>query len=198
MLDVSRGVRELTDLETIRSLLPGCVEVIKTNGQQDRAGIDYLATLRGGAVVAIDAKTRQSGCSRYWADGIPDLALEKWSVIPSNGYDGKTGWTLSETSNVDYILFTFDKSDSNEVFLYPFQLLRAAFRAEIHNWYRIYRHRIQNSGTWQSECVFVPEHVVWKAVRYVMHDTAVDVTPPMLFSDEPNMTQDTGYSSDYA
>jgi hypothetical protein len=169
MLQISRGVREANDLETLKALLPGCIDVHKTDLEQDRSGVDYLATLRRGAVVKIDGKTRTPGCSKWWRNSIPELALEKYSVIPCEGNTSKTGWTLSESSEVDYILFTFDPRDSSEVFLYPFQLLRSAFRAEIKAWYRLYRVAQQESDTWMSECVFVPEPIVWKAVRHIMH-----------------------------
>lgn len=168
MLAYSRGVREQTDLDTIAALIDGCVDVTKTDVSTDRAGVDYVATLRGGAQVLIDAKARTPGCSRFWRTG-PELALEVWSVRPENQQRGKVGWTLSEANIVHYILFTFDPSDSKEVFLYPFQLLRMAFRRNLKSWRNAgYRTDIQNSGSWRSECLFVPESVVWKGIYHAM------------------------------
>jgi hypothetical protein len=169
MLEYSRGVREQTDLDTIAAMIDGCIDVTKTDVEMDRQGVDYIATLRGGATVLVDAKTRTAGCSRWWRNG-PELALEKWSVRPENGQNGKTGWTLCETKQVDYILFTFDPSDSSEVFLYPFQLLRLTFRRNLSTWYgsKKYKVDVQNSGTWRSECVFMPEQIVFNALREVM------------------------------
>lgn len=166
-LERSRGVLASTDLATIKGMLAGCVNVEKTNEQQDREGIDYVATLRKGATVLIDAKTRMRGCSRWWRHG-PELALETWSVRPDRNTPGKVGWTLNETTNVDYILFIFDPTDTKEVFLYPFQLLRTTYRTHKAEWYDKYRVDIQDSGGWTSECVFVPESVVWEALRQVM------------------------------
>lgn len=167
-LEYSRGVRQATDLDTIRALIAGCVNVEKTDEEQDRAGVDYVATLRKGGLVLIDGKTRTPGCSRHWRNG-PELALELWSVRPENGREGKAGWTVCETKNVDYILFTFDPKDSDKVFLYPFQLLRMAFRAHYKSWKESgYKTDIQDSGGWHSECIFVPESVVWQSLRTVM------------------------------
>ena len=92
-LAYSRGVREATDLQTIAALIPGCISVVKTDIEQDRAGIDYVATLRKGARILIDAKTRKRGCSQHWRQG-PELALETWSVLPDDKNKGKVGWTL--------------------------------------------------------------------------------------------------------
>jgi hypothetical protein len=168
MLEYSRGVRESTDIETIQRMIAGCTGVQKTDEATDRAGVDYIATLRRGTEILIDAKTRTAGCSRWWTKG-PELALELWSVRPEQGISGKTGWTANEASPVDYILFTFDESDSDQVFLYPFQLLRIAFRRNYHIWKKQgYKTDIQDSGRWTSECIFVPEIVVWTSVRKSM------------------------------
>lgn len=167
MLAYSRGVREATDLLTIQNLIDGCVSVMKTDSEIDKTGIDYIATLRKFAEVTIDGKARRPGCSKHWKQG-PELALEKWSVKPANGSKGKVGWTLCEAKNVDYILFTFDPSDSDAVFLYPFQLLRMTFRRNYSEWWKHYKTDIQSSGSWKSECIFVPESVVWAALRQAM------------------------------
>lgn len=176
MLDYSRGIREQTDALTIESLIVGCTYVKKTNEADDRAGVDYVATLRNGATILIDAKTRTPGCSRYWRQG-PELALEVWSVMPGGKYgipqtQRKTGWTLCEKKNVDYILFTFAPSDSPEVFLYPYQLLRMTFARQLPQWRQAYKSDTQDSGTWQSQCLFVPETVVWRALRDSMRGRA--------------------------
>lgn len=163
-LEISRGIREATDMETIERLLAGCVHVVKTGRELDRQGVDYIATLRGGSTVLIDAKTRTPGCSLYWEQG-PELALEIYSVCPDDGRSGKVGWTLNEASNVDYILFTFDPIDTKDVYLYPFQLLRTCFRRNLGEWKGRYETGHQKSDSWRSECIFVPEFVVWEAVR---------------------------------
>lgn len=174
MLQYSLGVREETDAETIKALIPGCVNVEKTAQEIDKTGVDFVATLRNGAEILVDAKTRTPGCSRYWMTG-PELALELWSVKPQNGQKGKAGWTVCEAKNVDYVLFTFHPSDTDQVFLYPFQLLRIAFRNNYFAWRRMgYKTGTQSSGSWQSECIFVPETVVWDSVRECMQGVYAD------------------------
>src|SRR4030042_6046812 len=97
----SQGVQQASDIETIRSIITGCVSVKKTSTEVDRNGIDYIAELRGGAKIRIDSKTREIGCSQYWQNGEPELAPEIWSVMPNGKYhipreQAKTGWTLTE------------------------------------------------------------------------------------------------------
>lgn len=177
MLTYSRGMREQTDALTIQGMIDGCAQVVKTGLAEDRAGVDYVATLRNGATILIDAKTRTPGCSKYWRQG-PELALEIWSVKPGGKYGTpaarqKTGWTLCESKNVDYILFTFDPIDARDVFLYPYQLLRMTFRRMLPQWRLAYKNDVQDSHEWESQCVFVPESVVWNALRNSMRAEAV-------------------------
>jgi hypothetical protein len=171
-LTFSLGEREKFDLGTLKRAITGCIDVVKTNTEIDKAGVDYIATLRRGAQVLIDAKAREKGASRYWKNGEPELALEKWSVCPNGKYQGKTGWTLSESSNVDLILYTFDPEDSRDFYLIPFQQLRMAFIQNIMLWQKQYKVKRQNSRSWQSEAVFVPASVVIKAVTEQMKGRA--------------------------
>lgn len=171
-LRASRGVRELTDIETLRDLIPGCVSVVKTDTQTDKQGVDYIATLRRGAEIYIDAKTREPGASRYWNGNGPELALEIWSVMPGGKYNtpqerAKVGWTLCEAKQTDMVYYTFDPSDSNNVYLIPFQHLRMALRQNAHNWIKRYRRKTQDSYQWESQCIFVPADVVLKAIDNV-------------------------------
>ncbi len=148
----------------IAETLPGILSVIKTDTDVDKTGIDYIATLRKGATIGIDLKLRDRGCSRYWQDG-EEFALEIWSVIPDRHHKGKVGWTLDESKATDYTLHAFDVSDSDRLFLLPFQLLRKAFRMHFSQWLSIYRMAKQSSVDWKSECIFVPSHVVLTAIR---------------------------------
>jgi hypothetical protein len=154
-LNFSRGIREKTDIETLKVMIVGSASIEKTDEKTDRAGIDYIARLRSGAEVLIDAKARDKGASRFWKYG-PEVALEIWSDKGRK----VTGWTLNESKNTDLILFTFDPSDTLECWLVSFQLLRIAFRNNITKWYSEYKTAIQTSGyngrSWKSECVFVP------------------------------------------
>ena len=178
MLDFSVGQQQKTDVETIRRMITGCVRVEKSGVEMDVNGIDYIATLRGGAEIFIDAKNRNKGCSRFWTNG-PEVALEKWSAMPDENTKGAVGWSLCETKNVDYILFTFDPEDCEYVYLFGFQLLRVAFRKYCAEWFELYSHAIQTSHAeqriWQSECVFVPVYTVYDAVREVSQAPLIPV-----------------------
>lgn len=170
-LAFSRGQREQSDIETLMVMLPGCISIIKTDIETDKAGIDYIAALRKGATILIDAKAREPGAAKWWRNG-PELALELWSVKPGGKYNtpktrARTGWTLCEQKQTDLILFTFDPLDTNDVFLFSFQLLRIAFRQNASHWRQVYKIGIQDSGSWESECVFVPVNVVASEVNKI-------------------------------
>ena len=165
----SLGEREQFDISILQRVISKCVTVEKTTEELDRKGIDYIATLENGAEIYIDAKTRRTvRC----VDGSPELALEIWSVKPTNGNKGKIGWTLNTETNVDMILYTFPKDKWEYFYLIPFQFLRMAFQANGREWMKKYRRSVQENGTWQSECMFVPAHVVLDSVSKQMSGAA--------------------------
>ena len=170
-LEMSRGIVCATDLATIQSMIPGCKDVRIATISQDKAGTDYIATLRGGAEILIDGKTREKGVRAKWRNHhIPELALEKWSVIPNSSCpNGKVGWSLCETKQTDMVLYTFNPADSLTCFLFPFQHLRMAFRKNIKYLYANFKVAPQSSQhgshSWQSECVFVPENILWNLIE---------------------------------
>ena len=180
---LQRSKAGMTAETLIQSWLTGCVSVVASNVADDRNGIDYWATLRRGAVVGIDHKLRDPGCSKFWKLGWPELALEIWSVTPENGKPGATGWTLDEAKNTDYILYTFDPGDSDEAYLVPFQLLRLVFRKHFDEWCAAYHplpqksYRAATGHSWHSEAVFVPAPVVLDAVRDEMECRPVLAAP---------------------
>lgn len=165
-----------TDERLIKRLIPNCIGVQKTDIDTDKSGIDYTARLSGGAEIGIDVKTRDKGASKYWKHGEAELALEIWSVCPVGGRYGKIGWTLSESSNVDMILYKFDVTDSLKVYIFPFQFLRMAFMRNGKEWVKRYSRKRQNSGSWSSEAVFVPASEVKKAIMSEMEAEIIDVT----------------------
>lgn len=172
-LAYSQGQRTDNDIDTLMSLITGCISVVKTDVAMDRTGVDYVATLRRGSKINIDAKTREPGCSEYWKHGEPELAPEIWSVMPNGKYHiprdhAKAGWTLDEAKATDYIYCTFDPIDSDQVYFLPFQLYRMAFRRNLAVWRERYKVAMQDSKKWQSMCVFVPVSVVLDAIRVEM------------------------------
>lgn len=169
MLNFSIGQRSDTDAATIKKLLHGCQTVEKNEVDGNDRGVDYIATLRRGTVVLIDAKTRQKGCGRFWS-GEPELAIEIYSVMPGGLFDtptdkAKAGWTLDESKLTHMILYTFDPSDSETTYLLPFQSLRIATARNREKWTARYKVGIQTSGSWQSKAVFVPASVVIEAIK---------------------------------
>ena len=169
-LSWSQGRKKGTWEDVIKSLIHGCVEVQQSDDEDDKNGVDYWASLRSGAFIAIDLKARGTGASRFWRFGEPEFALETWAVIPENGLIGKTGWALSEAKNVDYILFAFE--DTDLCYLVPFQLLRMAFVENYKIWKSQYGETFQHSQgafqRWRSKAVFVPASVVCNAVSSQM------------------------------
>ncbi len=168
-LNFSLGVVAATCQETIVAMLPGCVDVRKTDVDTDKTGIDYIATLRRNSEIFIDHKARDKGCSCFW-NGEPEIAVELWSVRPINGRRGIVGWTLDESKKTHYTLHTFHPDDSVNAYLLPFQLLRVAYRANFADWNKR-PGGIQDSGEWQSECRFIPVSVVLKEITNAMIDS---------------------------
>lgn len=171
-LQCSKGVLSESIEDTIKAMLPGCVDVDGASEDEDKNGIDYWAHLESGHSVAIDVKTRERGCKKFWQNGLPELALEVWSNVSRK----TIGWTLDVSKKTEYVFYIFDQSDSNECFLIPFQLLRSAFKKNGRDWYNEFGSKIQkstdaNGNTWQSEAIFVPAPVVLSAVFDVMKYT---------------------------
>ena len=157
-----------SDKQLLKNIFLGCTDVQKTSEELDKQGIDYVVTLKDGAEVFVDVKTREKGASRFWKNNVPELAIECWSVCPANGNKGKPGWTFSQKSVVDYILYTFDYSDSKLNYIFPFQILRIASQKNYLIWRDTYKRARQSSRGWESESVFVPADVVIKAINSVM------------------------------
>jgi hypothetical protein len=150
--------------QIISETLPGIVSVEKTCVDVDKTGVDYIATLRGGSRINIDLKLRSEGCSKFWKNGVEELALEVWSVMPEGNMKGKAGWTLDEAKDTHYTLHAFSEKDSHNAYLLPFQLLRKAFRLNAKRWMEQFRVEVQSSGSWKSQCVFVPALMVVSAI----------------------------------
>ena len=170
-LRFSQGERGIRDVEILKHAIRDCVAVRKTDIETDKKGIDYIATLKGGAEIGIDVKVRDKGISKYWKDGKEDLLLEIWSVFPDGNHRGKWGWTLSDETNVDFILYTFDEADSDKYFLLPYQLLRMAFFHNGKKWIEEYGTKFAHSSSWSTQITFVPASVVLEAINAEMQGT---------------------------
>ena len=167
-LKFSQGKRGERDAELLKRVINDCIDVRKTDIETDKKGIDYIATLKGGAEIGIDVKARDKGISSYWEDGKEDLLLEIWSVCPDEKNEGKLGWTLSDKTNVDFILYTFDEADSKNYYLLPYQLLRMAFLHNGRQWKSEYGTKFASSGSWKTQFMCVPANVVIEAINTEM------------------------------
>ena len=170
-LRFSQGKRGCRDAEILKNAIQNCIDVRKTDIETDKKGVDYIATLQGGAEIGIDVKARDKGTSRYWRNGQEELTLEVWSVCPEGENKGKLGWTLSDETNVDYILYTFDEADSKNYYLLPYQSLRMAFLSNGRKWMEKYGIKKSTSGSWSSQEIFVPASEVMDAVKAQMQGT---------------------------
>ena len=162
-LRYSLGEQQTFDCNILKSHIPNCIEIKKTDTATDKTGIDYIAVLDGGAKIYIDAKTRTPGCSRYW-HGEPELAIEMWSVVEKK----KVGWTFSKKTNVDYILYTFPKEDYSGYFFIPFQLLRSAAKHCYPEWKKRYPKYYQQNNGYTSQAMFIPASVLIAEVQREM------------------------------
>ena len=185
-LEFSLGAHEDFDIGILQRIFK-FADIKKTDEETDRkTGVDYIATLRKGGTVNIDAKTREPGASKFWKfnpNQEPELALEIWSAKPVDGNKGKAGWTLDESSNVDYILYTFDKSDTNKFYFIPLQLLRISYLEHYNEWNAKYKHGKQyttKSGSgWHSECIFVPASVILSEInKHMQGELTVCMSKP--------------------
>lgn len=177
MLAFSAGRRCDSDAVTIMRMLDGCERVHVTGGGAlNRLGVDYVAVLRGGAEVFVDAKARRKLPERVrWSHG-PDLQLETWSVVPGTCPDcprGKPGWTVDESKITDLVLFTFDPEDTKLCYLVGHQHLRMAMRRNYDAWATRWGPpkpqttpctRCRGAHSYESRCMFVPAAEVLDAI----------------------------------
>jgi hypothetical protein len=164
-----------TDMAAIKSKLTGCVDIRPAKNDEDRAGIDYIATIKGGGEVYIDLKTRAAGCSKYWkarsrkGEIIPELAIETWSVCPNRRRpNGEVGWTFDCRKKTDLILYRFDPQDYGDPFLVPFQILRMAAEQRRDDWALCCKIDRQRNHSYFSESIFVRADWVMNAMNTVM------------------------------
>lgn len=163
-LEYSLGSRLSFDETVLLQMIPNAVKVIKTEMAEDKLGVDYIVYLKDGSKITIDAKTRQPNSSRYWRYGEPELCIERYSVVECK----KLGWLLKDSEiHPDYILYTFDKSDSDKVYLIPFLLLKKAVYTNGIKWrekYKIFTQPNSSYGGYHSDAMFIPASVLIKAV----------------------------------
>jgi hypothetical protein len=130
----------------IRTSLPGVTHVERAGEFSDRNGTDYWARREYQPGLSVDLKLRTEDWSLRGRD---DVALETWSVVGQ-----KTGWSRDETKQTDWVLWYWQ--DTRRYLLFPFPALCSVFTRNAADWLARYKHAPQSSGSWESECVFVP------------------------------------------
>jgi len=147
-------------IKIIKNRIPGCTGIQRATPQADKDGTDYFANRHQNTPLSIDLKLREED---YKSKGHDDLALETWSVIPENGRQGKIGWTRDPQKRTDYILWYWQ--DTGRFCLVSFHALCFVFQKRWEKWRKLFPPHVQNSGSWKSECVFVPRHIVFKSIH---------------------------------
>ncbi len=158
----SDGVAISADVNKILlDRIPAALRVERADGTADRNGTDWWVVRKYCLnSLSIDLKARDFD---WLKKGQDDLALETWSVLPTDASPGKVGWTRDPEKRTDYILWLW--CDTLRFCLVPFPALCKAFTYFWEDWSKQYKTRRQNSGGWQSECVFVPRQVVFAAIN---------------------------------
>lgn len=146
-------------LELVRRLIPDAISAELAHPTDDKNGTDiWVYRDQRLRPISVDQKTRE--LDPMVAYGSDDLALETWSNVERR----KIGWALDPTKQTDYILWYFVPT-RRYVFL-PFLPLRTVFAANNLAWRSQYRSARQNTdGLYHSECLFVPQNVLWRAIH---------------------------------
>lgn len=165
-LEASRGSVADQDKSTLTKFFSGVQTVLTGSEAQDRRGIDYVVRFEHGGQTLVDAKGRELGCSRYWGSE-PELALEVCSVVDKDGRCRKSGWTWDAGKECQYILYRFRPEDCANAWVIPFQQLRTAFLRSGRAWATEFGVKMQHSGDWESQCIFVPVSAVEDALSRV-------------------------------
>jgi len=137
----------------------GFSHVHQANEKEDQKGGDYLAKDFNGRQVYIDVKRREKGCSKYWKNGIPEVAIEFESVCAGGKYNIKEpriGWSFDDKKITDWIVYLFDESDFKSALYIDFKLLYAALHEFKNVLTKKYKLKYQDSGQWESSAMFVP------------------------------------------
>lgn len=181
-LKYSEDVCAKQTAELLKVIFPDAIDVAKSNRQDDLNGVDYWVTLRNGKRLGVDIKNRTTDPSLYYKK-IQDVALEIYSKV--QGY--VVGWTGDPSKITDYIVWYYIETKRWCVF--PFKPMRSAFIRNGDHWAGIYKTAKQTTTyepteeRWQSECVFVPNTVVWEAMQEFLDTT-----------DDPNIPRTSGYA----
>lgn len=161
-MSMSQGVSANAKIsEILMGNVPGATAARLASPKDDRNGTDWWLDHTSGKSISVDCKVRESDWLATHPDE-DDLALETHSVIEAN----KVGWTRDPQKRTDYILWLW--RDTGRWCLLPFPMLCGVFMDSWKRWsneFRIARQvTVAPSGSYHSECVFVPRRTVWRAI----------------------------------
>jgi hypothetical protein len=159
-LAMSHGVSASNSIaDILLANLPGAIRIEKATLAEDRSGVDWWANMLNGDRVGIDCKVRSED---YSVKGKDDLALESWSVVERK----IVGWSRDPNKRTDYILWLW--TDTGRWCLVPFPMLCKVFGDKWESWRRTFKvARQRTDQRYQSECIFVPRHELWREIYQV-------------------------------
>lgn len=168
-------------IEAIKSYFPDALGIREGRVDEDIQGADFIVMLAG-KNIAIDVKTRERGCSKYWRNRkLPEAALEIWSAAPTpERPQGIKGWCRDPAKKTDFILFIFDNSDTEKTYLIPFEMLRTAYSLYGSEWAKNFKIAKQKTPSFKAngddrfgECIFIPLVVIRAALNQIMFEGGV-------------------------
>ena len=170
------------DVKVLEHIFPGSIITKATPTGKNDGGIDLKTCFPCGKIRFIDLKTRRDKdrCKRMPLM-MADVVIEVVSVM-KNGRVIKWGWTIDETKQTDYILWTYE--ETARWHLAPFDLLRRAALLNMRHWLAHFGWKpsgeywklwepiairnglprkapsIQPNKGYDSACIFVPSGVI--------------------------------------
>lgn len=135
-----------------RKAFPSMVNLMLASGdtESQRMGIDRVIILSNGQVLKIDEKKR--------TEIFQDILLEYISVDKT----GAPGWIEKDLA-IDFLAYAF--MPNKRVYLFPWLLLRRAWRHFKDKWIEMYPKITANNNGYKTISVAVPIEVLVKAVN---------------------------------
>ena len=155
------------DIRIIGEFFPLHTSIIVATVAMDKAGADYIVTMKGGKELNVDVKRRiGEDCKKYARHGEMELALETYSIVEDETHQKKYGWTVDPAKVTDYILYAFDRNVCDVCYIFPYQSLKQAFIRYFKEWKSTgYSIKQQDNGGYKSEAMFVPVSVLRNAIH---------------------------------
>lgn len=189
-LNFSEGVK-INDaiLQHIVSIIPSAFRVEKSIISDDKNGTDYWILRKNLRPLSIDMKNREfCPIERFGSD---DACIETTSVytgenngIWENNKRIKIGWTLDETKETDYIIYTWPSGKMRRYWILPFSFLCTAGKRHWKEWTNFYKEKSAVNNGYLTLNVYVPRNVIAQAMRKIMYgEINITCCPEVAFWD---------------